>query len=384
MHHDLLSAHDWAAIFQITDAAGARHLRATCRAAQLGYDCAVQAGWIPLSAHRSAEPEEDGATCMWVSGWFPVSLKALQAPAAFANPPPMTVRLEHRFVAKDDAPRRWSAHTVVVAETLRTAAAADADLDTPVVRCCDPEARLQFAPLAATTARIHGPKLFAGSHVRAIDTAGLTSIVSVGSHFASGCKSLTTLDVSGLTSVTAIGKHFASNCGALASVRARPGVAVLPALTTLGDSFLHAGTSLTTVDLSGLRNLREIPSSFLCCCKALASVDLSALTTVSIIGSDVLSCCDALTSVDLSGLTSVTAIGTYFLSHAKMESLDLLGLCNVTCIDEGFAFECQDLRSVDPTPLRALRQFDPNYFLDRTPAGSTGAFDAWLEHRTSF
>ena len=138
-------AHVWACLFawvaaDIHDSRAARALRSTCSKGVTGYDVAVHAGWVPLSAHFDIDAADPDATCVWADGWIPV------APAeCWRLGHGAVARLEVRLAAVA-VPRSWSVPTLLVCETLAPA--------TPVAACellsmCTAQ-RAEFR-LAATT-----------------------------------------------------------------------------------------------------------------------------------------------------------------------------------------------------------------------------------------
>jgi hypothetical protein len=391
-----LTAHDWAAIFRVVAASisvrhtlDALHLRATCRAAQLGYDCAVQAGWIPLAAHRSAEPEEDGATCMWVSGWFPVSHRSFGIPTTrqlvddggeTVASAAVVVRLEHRMVPHHEvaalfglrhSATQWFVPQLIVAETEQPSGSEHDkggafDDGSGAVRCVKPAkvvrfqlaattkaATLAMPPPDASTAAGGRPSslkfhVFASLHLVAFDTTGLDCIRHVTDGFLHGCSSLTSVDLAGFRNVRSIGSSFLGRCTSLRVVDLAP----LTSVTTIADAFLDYCSALTALDTLGLSSVTDIGSAFCYGAAALTSVDVRGLTSVTRISERWLGQCYALEhfssrwTATTSPFGKLREIGSSFMVQCTgLKSVDLSGFTAVTLINADCLGQCSALES---------------------------------------
>ena len=132
----------------------------------------------------------------------------------------------------------------------------------------------------------------------------------------------------------------------------------MPSFPFAGFSFCGGGSrfsslfSLTSIDLSGLRNVTQVGAWFLHTCINLTTLDLSALSNVTQVGQGFLFGCKSLTTLDISPLRDVTQVGAGFLwICSSLTTLDLSPLSNVTYISSAFggthfAADCTSLTSI--------------------------------------
>ena len=170
-----------------------------------------------------------------------------------------------------------------------------------------------------------------------------SDITVISQNFLHG-SSITSVDLSGLSSITTIGNCFLSSCLRITAVD----LSGFSSVTTIGNNFLFICSQITSLDLSCLSSATTIGDYFLFRCSQLTSLDLSCLSSVTTVGDTFLSFCTQLTSLDLSSLSSVTTIGSFFLSScSQLTSLDLSGLSSVTTIGNRFLCSCSQLTAVD-------------------------------------
>jgi hypothetical protein len=390
----ILSEHDIAALFRwanakFFNAQDACALRSTCRLAVRGYDCAVHAGWVPIAGHRSGEPAEEGATCEWVSGWFPMRLRRSCANAA-APPPPVTLRVEHRLMAHQSlvAAVGFPPLPVIVCETLRRRQSAkDSQTATPTTIFESPVLGLR----GLTRARIDAPAtdtvisadFFSSSTLTALDASRLTSVTTIQPFFLWSAQSLTSVDLSGFAGVTSIGRGFCSCCTSLRAIDVTGLVNVvsietgflsgggierfdasdaLGSLTSLGNTFLAYSPALTGIDVSGLSALTSIGTAFANGCRRLTTFDTTGLTSVTALGDDALAECTSLTEVDTSGLTALRTIGSDFCRGVPVETLDASALASLMSVGDRFLFQAEYLVAFDTTGMASLTSIG-NFFL---------------------
>eukprot|EP00760_Papus_ankaliazontas_P001106 PhM_4_TR10388/c0_g1_i1/m.25439 len=175
-----------------------------------------------------------------------------------------------------------------------------------------------------------GGLLFCSERLGHVDTSPMTSLVHVRDDFLRESSSVTSVDLSGLRNVTCIGDFFLFRCSALQSVDTAP----LTNLYETADHFLSLMQNVTSLDLSGLCNLSSIGGRFAASNNSALSLDFSAMTNlVDIIGGGFGEDCGAVTSVDVSGLSKVTNVGGGFLSGTtSLPTLDLSGMINLEVI----------------------------------------------------
>eukprot|EP00658_Telonema_sp_P-2_P014792 TRINITY_DN15646_c0_g1_i1.p1 TRINITY_DN15646_c0_g1~~TRINITY_DN15646_c0_g1_i1.p1 ORF type:complete len:405 (-),score=21.95 TRINITY_DN15646_c0_g1_i1:308-1522(-) len=176
------------------------------------------------------------------------------------------------------------------------------------------------------------------------------------------CSSLTTLDLGPLSQVKVINDMFLCRCSGLTVLDLAP----LSQVTTIGGSFLSGCTALTALDLSSLSRVVEVKESFLYGCSGLSVIDLSPLSQLTAINGAFLSQCSGLTTIDLAPLSQVTTVGLSFLRDCThLKTIDLAPLSQVVEIKEGFLCGCTGLVEVDLSPLLELRVLDGTDFLGR-------------------
>lgn len=148
---------------------------------------------------------------------------------------------------------------------------------------------------------------------------GLTSIAfpasltSVGDRAFISCSGLSSVDLSGCKNLTSIGMGAFGYCTGLKSIK-------LPnSLTSIGES-AFTGTALTSIDLSKCTNLTRINSVFSGCTK-LTSIDLSSCTSLTGIGPYAFENCASLARVTFpTGITSIDACA--FQGCTSLTSID--------------------------------------------------------------
>lgn len=143
--------------------------------------------------------------------------------------------------------------------------------------------------------------------------------------------------------VEGIGNQFMAACTSITSID----LSVFTSVTTIGTDFLRECSALTSIDLSGFTSVTSIGDQFVMYCYSLTSIDLSSFTGVTSIGDNFFRECTALVSVNLSGMVSTTSIGNYFFHGClKITSIDLSPLVNVTSVGTYFLGACTGLTSV--------------------------------------
>ena len=138
-------------------------------------------------------------------------------------------------------------------------------------------------------------------------------------------------------------------------------------IESIGDQFLTYCTGLTSVNLSGLRNVTSIGNDFLSECSGLQTLELSPLSKVTSIGDYFLSSCSGLTSLDLSPLTGVTSIENYFLwKCSDIQTINLSGLSNVESIGNAFLTYCSGIQTINLSPLSKVTSIGYGFLLQCT------------------
>ncbi|MBX9805288.1 MAG: leucine-rich repeat domain-containing protein [Alphaproteobacteria bacterium] len=170
----------------------------------------------------------------------------------------------------------------------------------------------------------------------------------IGNEFLHECTGLTSLDTSGLRNVKSIGDTFLGRCLNLTSLDTTG----LQNLESIEKGFLRNCPNLTSLDTRGLQNVKSIGDEFLMQCTGLTSLDTSGLQKVESIGNDFLLSCSNLTSLNMSKLQKVESIGWQFLMGCTgLTSLDMSKLQKVESIGDVFLYGCTGL-DVDPKQLR--------------------------------
>ena len=139
---------------------------------------------------------------------------------------------------------------------------------------------------------------------------------------------------------------------------------------TLGDNFLlgkdGVASSLTSIDLNGLVNVRTIGNNFLKNSNALKTVDLSPLTTATSIGNEFLSFSGIESTedepFDLSGLKNIATVGNYFFQgNTSLEYLDFTKATKFAEINQGFLYNCDNLTKVNMGTISANSFISTDY-----------------------
>lgn len=126
-------------------------------------------------------------------------------------------------------------------------------------------------------------------------------------------------------------------------------------ITSVPTNFLYYFTSLTSVDLIGLKNLRSTGVNFLRSCPYLTALDLTPLSNLTSTGDGFIYGCTRLTELDLVPLSGITSTDGSFLGGcANLDSIDLTPLSSLISIGKGFLSSCVKLTSLDFTSLRNL------------------------------
>ena len=218
-----------------------------------------------------------------------------------------------------------------------------------------------------------------------IDLSPFRNVTRIGNEFLTCCGSLTEVDLSPFQNVTEIGSYFmfqATSC--LKHFDASP----LSKVTRIGESFLSR-SELSTIDLSPMINLEEIPNNFLhdcaclkslklpnlaastrkspvrihdyflCDCPSLLEVDLTPIgAAVTVIGSYFMARCGSLTTINLGPLSNLTTIGTHWLGGCKGlvdGGVDLTPLSSsLASIGKMFMHDCTSLTHMDLSPMTSL------------------------------
>ena len=124
----------------------------------------------------------------------------------------------------------------------------------------------------------------------------------------------------------------------------------------INTNFLYSCSNLTSIDLTGLSNVKTIGNNFLYGCNALQTIDLSPLICVTQIGSSFLANCNKLISndenkLDLTGLKNVASIADSFMAGcSKVDYLDFRPLTKIkteSAISGSFLSGCDNLTRVN-------------------------------------
>lgn len=145
-----------------------------------------------------------------------------------------------------------------------------------------------------------------------------------------------TLDLSETTIKSIVSDAF-NGCTGLTSI------AFPASLTSVGDRAFAFCSGLSSVDLSGCKNLSSIGLGAFALCSDLTSIHFP--TSLTSIGASAFMG-TALTSIDLSGCTGLTRIDSVFSGCTKLTSIDLSSCTGLTSVGP-YAFEnCASLASV--------------------------------------
>jgi hypothetical protein len=378
------NVHVWARVLSWMSFAGrvrsVAALRSTCTKGRLGFDVAVHAGWIPLAAHAADVVDDEGATCRWVGGWFPITIGAagrliVAAPlsagdsvspsaprgpaddrADRGNETPFVVRMEHRLVAPANFRVSWAAPHVIVCETIEfgeerpATAGLRNELTTKMLSTCGAE-RLSFQ-LAPSTTEVAMTALSACRRTAvAVDTTGFAGrVCNLGRGFLSGFLKLTDINLGGLGGVDVLSDQFLANCFNLETVSTAPG---LRNVCTITSNFLAGNCNLTQVDLAGLSSVTELGDFFMRGCSALEELDLSGLRNVRAIGKNLFSGCISITRFgNLDALANLASIGPEaFEKCVGLAEFDAACFRSLTSLGEGFMSHCEMLRRIDVGPI---------------------------------
>ena len=173
------------------------------------------------------------------------------------------------------------------------------------------------------------------------------------------CSSLSSVNLSGCANLKEIGDYAFEGGSSLSAVD----LSGLTNLTKIGVGAFWGCSSLPAVDLSGCANLKEIGVDAFWGCSSLSSIDLSGLTNLTEIGVGAFWGCSSLPAVDLSGLTNLTKIGgSVFSGCSSLSAVDLSGLTNLTEIGVDAFRGCSSLSAVDLSGLTNLTKFGDRAF----------------------
>ena len=215
------------------------------------------------------------------------------------------------------------------------------------------------------------PHFLRGCHnLEHIDLAPLANVRAVREGFLQGCSGLAGVDLGPLCTMVRIPDSFLRDCGGLRSIDLSPLIKV----RAVGAHFLALSSSqvsgespfsgITSIDLTPLRAIDEVPDGFLMNCWSLTEIDLSPLSNVRKVGNDFLHYSINLTNIDLASLC-VTQVGDCFL--CSVSGLRAVSLSHLNKIGSFFLAWCTELAAIDLAPLRGIDEI-PEWFL----AGCTG------------
>lgn len=115
--------------------------------------------------------------------------------------------------------------------------------------------------------------------------------------------------------------------------------------------FLYGCRGLTSVDLTPLSHIRRVPEGFLTGCCGLREIDLTPLSQILAVGCDFLFGCHGLRAIDLSPVSHVTILEEGFLSQcASLVELDMRPLVNVKDLPRYFLVACRELTTLHLPP----------------------------------
>eukprot|EP01060_Flectonema_neradi_P007339 TRINITY_DN1509_c1_g1_i1.p1 TRINITY_DN1509_c1_g1~~TRINITY_DN1509_c1_g1_i1.p1 ORF type:complete len:667 (+),score=99.52 TRINITY_DN1509_c1_g1_i1:48-2048(+) len=197
----------------------------------------------------------------------------------------------------------------------------------------------EFLEGNALTVKVNLP--FSVRHVTLIKGDSCTEI---GDDFLSQLASLTTADLSSLKNVTRLGDNFLFQCSSLTSVN----LSFFTNVESIGKGFLSECKLLTSIDLSAFQKVKCLNDQFLSECSSLRTIfNISSLRDVKSVGNNFLFRCSSLVSVDLSFFTQVESIGKSFLAECKLvETVDLSAFQKVTSVSDSFLCECVALKGI--------------------------------------
>eukprot|EP00658_Telonema_sp_P-2_P015871 TRINITY_DN16132_c0_g1_i7.p1 TRINITY_DN16132_c0_g1~~TRINITY_DN16132_c0_g1_i7.p1 ORF type:complete len:199 (+),score=29.14 TRINITY_DN16132_c0_g1_i7:23-619(+) len=155
-------------------------------------------------------------------------------------------------------------------------------------------------------------------------------------------------------------------------------------IKTLPSSFLRGNTTLESIDLTGLENVRYIPSAFLAGCSGLTTIDLSPLHLVTEIPMGFLHNCSNLTSILFPKSYEFSCIPPMFLFGCKrLETVDLALFRNVPRGEcpKDFLTDCTAMTTINnPPPFTAIPS---GWILKKDDDGSNPNHSSWVRERTS-
>jgi len=228
------------------------------------------------------------------------------------------MRLEHLLVP-NDCPR-WSAPACVVCETMAAECTAGqprrVDMAAAGVATSSAVRQLWTRDL-----RTHGHLSAIASVLPASDE--LVVILTIGGHLhcdalrhrvLSDCPSLTSVDLSGLREVQKIGSDFLSRAISLRHLS----TAGLSSVTEVGSGFLRECDSLESIDASQLTALTSVGADFMRGCGRLCELDLGA-APISTVGARFLSSCTGLLTLTLHSVVVPSPPGWLEFAEALYE-----------------------------------------------------------------
>ena len=152
--------------------------------------------------------------------------------------------------------------------------------------------------------------------LRALDCHGrlpFRNVVEIGVRFCCGCTALERVVFHPNCALRAVGSSFLGDCTALTSVDPRNLANVL----VISSLFL-SGSGIESFDASSLANAIKIGRGFLSFCRSLRTVNLEGLSRVTRIRSEMLDVTPSLTSLDLSPLTSLRQLPSQWLEDSSL------------------------------------------------------------------
>ena len=393
------NAHCWARAFEwVGNARDARSLRGTCERGVMGFDVAVQGGWIALAAHRGRGEEEDaGATCMYVRGWFPVELrecKGLEGKGCIVRAERHRRRaqasgirwpVEHLVVCEtlgSDDPGRgdghsWPMEAAVVTDRLEFRSLPDAPelqlspglltgasetlkvLDfRKAPRVCG-EMEKGFLAFSRTVEEVYLPNLatlpvdFArqAGRLRIVDFSAASNTRSIGHLSFFSCAALLRIDLRPMRSLRSIGEYVGSVCASLTDVD----LSDLAELEYIGSEFSNGGPSLRRVSMRGLPRLTFVGEHAFASCPALEFIDIGQCPVLPKTSNFFGSGAASLTTIHLDGLAGLRKIDHGFLSGAiSLRRIDFSGIAGVVHLGGAFLSQCESLDGIDLSVLTQL------------------------------
>ena len=134
------------------------------------------------------------------------------------------------------------------------------------------------------------------------------------------------------------------------------------AQTTIGQNFISSFNYLEFLDLSGLKNIKEVGINFVNDNGRLKHIDFGE-TKLETIGKGFLDGCLSLNKFNFDVLEKLEDIPEQFMNYTNFTKIDLSPLVNVKTIGIAFLAECHSLIELDMSNMYSLESIG-RYFLD--------------------